>query len=380
MEKIEIMLEKNIDIDEFKKVVGFASEKIRKYVFDNQKLIIEFDDKKDEKIICESVLKLSQKYISNCSIERKVFSNKGNGLGFQKKIESIYCFDEGMIGLSDQSMYLFFYFEKNFHECLKQIFGDDECRIVKKVYPVLLPLKGYKKTRYLQRSPQYSMFCCSLREDMTVLDGVSEITNNNYKDILENPRYVLSPSACFHVYEEYKNRVLEGNTIVSFTQSVFRNEGRFNFSEFGRLRDYHVKEIVFIGDADFVVNAREKMMEATKKLVEQLKLDAKMVLASDPFILPKMQIYKKVQTIDKSKYELRMSYGEDCDMSVASFNLHGTAFSKPFNIRVQEKETVTGCVGYGLERFVLSFLSQYGENPEKWPKDIRDAYFTESKM
>lgn len=380
MEKIEIILEKNIDIDEFKKVVGFASEKIRKCIFDNEKLIVEFDDKKDEKNICESVLKLAQKYISNCNIERKVFSSKGNGLGFQKKIESIYYFDEGMIGLSEQSMHLFFYFEKKIHECLKQTFGDDECRIVKKLYPVLLPLKGYKKTGYLQRSPQYSMFCCSLREDMSVLDGVSEIANNDYKEILENPCYVLSPSACFHVYEEYKNRVLEENTIVSFTQSVFRNEGRFNFGEFGRMRDYHVKEIVFIGDLDFVVNARKKMMETTQKLVEQFKLEAKMVLASDPFILPKMQIYKKVQTIDKSKYELRMSYKEDCDMSVASFNLHGTAFSKPFNIKVQGKETVTGCVGYGLERIVLSFLSQYGENPENWPKDVRDAYFADSEM
>ena len=56
------------------------------------------------------------------------------------------------------------------------------------------------------------------------------------------------------------------------------------------------------------------------------------------------------------------------------FCLHGTAFTHPFDISMKESEAVTGCIGYGLERFVLAFLSQYGENVETWPEVIRAAY------
>lgn len=183
-----------------------------------------------------------------------------------------------------------------------------ECDIVEKLYPVLLPISAYKKTGYLKRTPQYAMFCCSVCENMNVLNELDKRMENNYKDIIRNPEYALSPSACFHVYEEYKNATLPNNTIITFTQSVFRNEGRFNFSEYGRMRDYHVREIVFIGDDLFVENSRERMIKASEELIKEMNINATITIAADPFILPKMQKYKKIQMIDKSKYELRMTY------------------------------------------------------------------------
>jgi seryl-tRNA synthetase len=189
--------------------------------------------------------------------------------------------------------------------------------------------------------------------------------------MLKTPNYSLSPSACFHVYEEYKNTELERNTVITFTQSVFRNEGRFNFQEFGRMRDYHVREIVFIGSEDFVKNSRQLFIDKVKEIIEKMKIDAKISIASDSFILPHMQKYKKIQIIDNSKYELSFFYDEEHSVSVGSFNLHGTAFTVPFNFSVKDTETVTGCIGFGLERLVLTFLSQFGENEQNWPEEIR---------
>ncbi len=104
-------------------------------------------------------------------------------------------------------------------------------------------------------------------------------------------------------------------------------------------------------------------------------MNAKIITASDPFILPRMQKLKKMQIKESSKYELRMAYTEEEDMSVASFNIHGTAFTYPFDIKIKNlEETVTGCVGYGLERLVLAFLSQYGENVSNWPEDLQKEY------
>ena len=46
----------------------------------------------------------------------------------------------------------------------------------------------------------------------------------------------------------------------------------------------------------------------------------------------------------------------------------------PWNADGKNTYTVTGCIGFGIERFVLSFLSQYSEDEEKWPENIRMEY------
>ena len=88
-----------------------------------------------------------------------------------------------------------------------------------------------------------------------------------------------------------------------------------------------------------------------------------------------MQKYKTIQLLDNSKYELRLNLSSDKQISTASFNLHGTAFTYPFNIGVSGvEEAVTGCVGFGLERWVIAFLCQFGTNPDNWPETVRKVW------
>lgn len=101
----------------------------------------------------------------------------------------------------------------------------------------------------------------------------------------------------------------------------------------------------------------------------------KILVASDPFVMPKMQKYKKIQLMENSKYEIRLNVSEKDQISTTSFNLHGTAFSHPFNISISEvDEVVTGCVGFGLERWVIAFLSQFGVESDKWPQSIKEEW------
>lgn len=122
---------------------------------------------------------------------------------------------------------------------------------------------------------------------------------------MHQPDYALSPSACFHTYIEYENKVLEQNSVITFKQNVFRNEGRFNYSERERLLDYQVRKIVFIGDNDFVENIRLSMMNKTVELLKKLELKSSIEVAADSFIIPKMQIYKSIQRVDKANMKLR---------------------------------------------------------------------------
>lgn len=373
MKKIEIELNKKIDKNEFSKIVGFISENILEYRIQGDKLIVEVEDRTDIGSFIKNVEKISVKF-KTIDNEEIIFENKKKHNGYINSFECVKSFSEGMITLTGQALFLYKYFDEIFKNLLNDVFKEDVCDLVEKLYPVMLPMSSYRKTGYLKRSPQYSIFCSTVIENITVLENMDELKEDEYQSIMNSPKYSLSPSACFHVYEEYANQELPKNTIVTFVQSVFRNEGRFNFSQFGRMKDYHVREMVFIGDEEFVNLSRSKMIGRVNEYIKFINMNAKMQVASDPFVLPKMQTFKKIQKMEKSKYELLLSYNDEKYMSVASFNLHGSAFTYPFNITVKDKETVTGCIGFGLERFVLCFLSQYGENAQNWPDIIKNSY------
>lgn len=268
--------------------------------------------------------------------------------------KNIINFGEGSIGLSGKALELFRYFDSIFRGFAALLGGVEE------QYPVLLDNKTLKDTGYLRTSPQYIHYVNPVKDDMEILADLwkSERTEQFYDESVG----VLSPSACFHVYENYRNNVLEQCKTVTLLQNVFRNEGRYNRSEYGRLRDYHVREIVFIGSEDYVKKSLKILMDKTSEFIRETGLTGEIKPASDSFILPDMQKYKLLQLKNKVKYEVKLNYSRSMQLSAASFNFHGKTFTYPFNIKVKdEDETVTGCAGYGLERWVLAYLSQFEE-------------------
>lgn len=249
--------------------------------------------------------------------------------------------ENGGVCLNGISARLFDYFDKVFKK-----FAIINSAIEER-YPVLLSKDTLIKTKYLNNYPGNSMY-------------------------VEDSNAALSPSACFHVYERYKDTVFKDNTSLTFLQNVFRNEKDKN-NEFGRLRDYHVREIVFVGSEEYVDTSINRMINKTSRFMVELGLKGDIESATDLFITPNMNRYKLIQMHNKAKYELRLEYDNNRDISVASFNRHGKTFSHTFNIGVSGVENVvSGCIGYGIERFVMAFLSQYGCNVENMPKCVRD--------
>lgn len=369
---IEIALSKDVDKKEFSKVIGFISDKIISYQFDEDRLMVSLAEEQNSEEIKGKILSLSKQYVIK---KEEIYSeNRNDRVYYEFKNGSIenaiYQFENGMISLQGKSIFLYNYFNHVFETFALKAGAE------KKMYPVLLPVDAYQKTGYLKNSPQYAMFCSCSVESMDVLEKMNDnALNHEINKMLREPAYALSPSACFHTYLEYKNQTLPKEQVVTFTQSVFRNEGRFNFEELGRLRDYHVREIVFIGSVEYVEKQRQEIMDQTIHFLESLNMDYDITVANDAFVMPKMQKFKKIQKLSKTKYELHLFHNEIDKMSVASFNLHGTAFTYPFHIKVEGCEnTVTGCIGYGLERWVISFIKQYGLDIEKWPKEVKTAY------
>jgi len=284
---------------------------------------------------------------------------------------------EGLLALKGAAAVLFHYFDDIFRE-LALGMGAEERR-----YPAMLPLEGYAKTNYLKTSPQYATFvACAREDDMDLLGRLDEsVASGNVLASCAEPRLALSPAACFHSYVELESRRFDAPVLLTFCQEVSRNEGAGNWGKVGRLRNYHVREIVFIGDEAYVRRMRETLAHETVKIVQALGMTSTLSVAEDSFVLPAMQRYKTMQRMERMKYELKLAIDPETYIAGASFNLHGTAFVRPFDIRVrQASETVSGCAGFGLERWVLAFFAQFGTDPDRWPEQVRnDRRFT-SKM
>lgn len=374
MKTVCILLNKNINIEEFSKAICFISEEIIDYHISGYELNFIIDKKSDEESIKEEVIKYSQKYISSKGMGSRCIKMFNNELReyFEQELVSdnngvINNFGNGLISFNGVAIKLYRFFDNAFRNIALEVGG------IEKMYPVLLPVEAYQTTGYLRNSPQYSMFCCCPEENIRTLEEVDKrVKGSDIQAILKEPNLALSPSACFHTYFEYKNKRLESEKTFTFVQNVFRNEGRLNFNELGRLRDYHVREIVLFGSNEYVLKKREQIIKKTGDLMMELELSGNICTATDPFVMPKMQKYKKIQLLDSSKYELRVNYSENKDISVASFNIHGSAFTQPFNIKIEDIIfPETGCVGFGIERWVLAFLSQYGLDAENWPNKVK---------
>lgn len=370
MKKFTIEIPEQLDFSEYKKQICFFSKEITKFSLNGTTLLIECDDDADiekvEKVAKASIKKMLNDTKKDIIIAENHIDKKYSYDLFEK--EYIRRSNNGLITLEKEAVDLFDYFDTTFRNVALK-FGAKEER-----YPVLLGLDTMKFTGYYRRTPQYTMFCSDVKEDFEELEKMSKASfvENNINEVIKTPGFSLSPSACFHVYEKYKNKEIDNSTIITLNQSVFRNEGRLNWDEFGRIRDYHVREIVFFGSREYVEEIREKMAKEIMQIIKRLNLDAFMLIASDAFIMPKIIKYKNYQIMERSKYEVRMSYENDRTMAVASLNLHGSAFTDSFNIKIQgEGKPVSGCIGFGIERWIMAFLAQCGIEIQNWPNEIQ---------
>lgn len=369
--KLTIPLTRKMDRKELKKIIGFASEDIETFDIHDKNINVYVNEGANVEQILDNLNALIGRFIVVDEKESIVFS--------QERLNEYYIAPEtiyesglvknmglGLVGLNKESVALFDYFDAQFSEIARRLSCEE------KKYPVLLPMETYKKTGYLKKSPQYSIFCCEPEENIRNLKGIDAA--NSILEMLKDPTSALSPSACFHVYEDIEGSELSSPVAITLKQDVFRNEGRFNYEEFGRLKSYTVREIVFIGNEAYVKAQLSEAQDMIIQFLHTIGVSSSIVSSSDAFIVPELQKIKEIQLNEKSKYEVRVNVNEEDSLACASLNFHGISFSKPFQFGLaEEKHTVSGCIGFGLERWVLAFLSQYGCEMKDWPQQIKNA-------
>lgn len=252
----------------------------------------------------------------------------------------------------DQETYLCFYQEaaklmEGLDKKIKEFIKDLK---YEEVYiPSLIKGDILEKCGYFESFPQNLSVVCSLKKCGREKINRKEIgcENINIHD------YYLTPAACIHIYPMLEKR--RGTDICYTTrESVYRYEnGEFKNPE--RLWQFTVREFVFVGTEEYVCKMLQVMEEKALEFARSLFGKAVVKNAYDEFYPSAENRMKiKLQLANKLKRELIVGL-DNRNIALSSFNYHRNHFSKPFHFDDGGK-IVTGCVGFGLERWVLCCL------------------------
>jgi acyl carrier protein len=202
---------------------------------------------------------------------------------------------------------------------------------------------------------------------------------------------ILPPAVCYHVYPAFEGQQLARPSLLTLRGRCFRDESVVELST-GRLRDFQMREIVALGPREDVERFRQELIAKVAELVTQLDLEGRIETASDPFFVSdstepvsdstnpdlvsradEMRGRHLMQQVLPLKYELRLALGENgVACAVASFNHHLDFFGRRFDLRLRSGATAhSGCVAFGLERWVLAFLARHGADERTWPEPVR---------
>lgn len=252
-------------------------------------------------------------------------------------------------------------------------------------YPAVISTESLNKTNHFTSFPEHIHFVTHLREDLDIIEAFSQSirTAGGWKEheslqlseTMIKPRFTMNPSTCYHCYEGLQNEVLEGDGItVTAISKCHRFESR-NHTDFGRLLDFSMREIIFVGKPDYVKENRLKAIEYLKELAVEWQVDSLLEIANDPFFTNDFQVKASFQRNQEMKYELRLTIPHiKKSIACSSVNFHSNTFGNAFGISMGKRPAVTGCVGFGIERWAFAFLAQYGLDDTNWPAAFREQY------
>jgi hypothetical protein len=172
----------------------------------------------------------------------------------------------------------------------------------------------------------------------------------------------MPPAVCYHCYAKLAATSLQEPGLWTCIARCRRNEDN---KEPGRLRAFTMREVVFVGPAAWVRERRQEWMDRIFTFAQSLQLAVQLGAATDSFFAGgEARGRKLLQQIKGLKFELRAQMDtKNTPLAISSFNLHETFFSRRFGFHLADgTDPHSGCVAFGLERWVLALALTLGPN------------------
>ncbi len=183
---------------------------------------------------------------------------------------------------------------------------------------------------------------------------------------------VLTPAACYPVYPVIAGTLPAGGRLVDVMSYCFRHEPS---DDAGRMQMFRMHEYIRASDPESVKTWREKWVGRAEQLTAALGLEARTVVASDPFFGRGGKLLEVSQRDQGLKLEIVTAVGSDeRPTAIISLNYHQEHFGNIFGISTADGAVAhTACVGFGLERIALALYRQHGFTRDCWAPAAREA-------
>ena len=252
-------------------------------------------------------------------------------------------------------------------------------------FPALIDAETLKACGYFDSHPNAVTFLGNMVEDFDAIEKFRHANSCSEGALLPDREHVhvdgmcLNPAACFPCYPALSGQTLAEGACYTWLGRVFRYESR-NINGLDRLYEFNVRELVFAGSESYVRDCRTKSLPIVEELAHTFDLDCRIQTATDPFFATVSAAKKFWQAAQEGKNEIKIPVldgnGQVKLLACGSINLHGNFFGSRFAIHGSEGlPAQTGCVGLGIERWVLAAFTQHGFDERRWPAAVAAEIF-----
>jgi hypothetical protein len=234
----------------------------------------------------------------------------------------------------------------------------------------LLPLAELRRARYLQGFPHLAVFPATLDPAPAALRAVAADATTDDAPALPFAAgcdSILPPAACFHVYGALQDRVLDAPHVATACCTCHRNEASVAWLR--RQRAFAMRELVCVGTGEEVRAFLARNRARADAFAAALGLDVRWDAATDPFFEAGRDPRALAQRLDPAKHELRL-HGE---LALCSVNDHRDFFGEGYGIERAGRPAQSGCVAFGLERWLYACVDAFGPDCRAWPALDADA-------
>jgi seryl-tRNA synthetase len=245
-----------------------------------------------------------------------------------------------------------------------------------RLFPSLIGADVLDRCRYLKNFPASLNLVSHIREDHDVLQEFSHAARWNGEQLVCNSdglsavECLLSPSVCFHWYMCLRDSAFTKPGAITALGKCFRYESS-NLTGLERMWDFTMREIIFVGPAEYVLSNRITLVELCAQFLDELGMAYEISTATDPFFVDSYAVQAAYQQGFELKFELLapLPYNGR-KLAVGSINYHQDFFGRSFAIETGKGPAHTGCLGFGYERLALAFLAQHGVDEKNWPDAV----------
>ena len=237
------------------------------------------------------------------------------------------------------------------------------------IAPAAVAFRTLERARYFASFPQWLTAASHLSGDDEALQRIaaSASPGEAARSSLARADVVLPPAICYNTYAALADSVITSPVVMTAQGTCWRHEGD-RLAPLQRGWAFTMREIVCVGDEHDVKAFLDRSVERVAALERSLELSCEIVAASDPFFAPTARGRAALQRIKGLKHELEFRFADGKPLAIASFNDHELFFGQAFRVSLADGSPAwSGCVAFGLERWLVAILATHGLDPADWP-------------